>query len=111
MTKSKNAGAAPWADPDDAPELDEAYFARADVYEGETLIRPARKPGQRGPQKAPTKEMVTLRLDRDVVAAYRATGPGWQARMNDALKAAMRQKSAKAAGSQPVRAAGKKATP
>jgi uncharacterized protein (DUF4415 family) len=47
-----------------------------------------RKPGQRGPQKAPTKEMITLRVDRDVVAAYRAGGPGWQRRMNDALRAA-----------------------
>ncbi len=55
----------------------------------------ARKPGQRGPQKTPTKEMITLRLDRDVLAAYRATGPGWQTRMNDALKAAMRKKAAR----------------
>jgi uncharacterized protein (DUF4415 family) len=44
----------------------------------------------RGPQKAPTKEMISLRVDRDVLAAYRATGPGWQARMNVALKAGLR---------------------
>ena len=50
-----------------------------------------RKPGQRGRQKAPTKEMITIRVDRDIVSAYRASGPGWQGRMNDALKAAARR--------------------
>ena len=48
----------------------------------------------RGPQKAPIKEMISLRLDRDVLAAWRATGPGWQARMNDALRAALRRTDA-----------------
>jgi uncharacterized protein (DUF4415 family) len=42
----------------------------------------------RGRQKAPTKQMVTLRLDPDVVEAFRATGAGWQRRMNDALRKA-----------------------
>lgn len=44
--------------------------------------------GQRGPQREPTKELISLRLDRDVVAALRATGFGWQTRANDALRAA-----------------------
>src|SRR5687767_6500022 len=47
-----------------------------------------RSRGQRGPQKAPTKELISLRLDQDVVAALRATGFGWQTRANDALRAA-----------------------
>jgi uncharacterized protein (DUF4415 family) len=42
----------------------------------------------RGPQRAPTKKQVTLRLDPEVIDKFRATGRGWQARMNDALKAA-----------------------
>lgn len=42
----------------------------------------------RGLQHAPTKKQVTLRLDPDVVDKFRATGRGWQARMNDVLKAA-----------------------
>jgi len=41
----------------------------------------------RGPQKTPTKQPVSLRLDPDVLAAYRATGRGWQARMNATLAA------------------------
>ena len=43
--------------------------------------------GQRGPQKSPTKELISLRVDRDVAAAYRATGAGWQTRANEALRA------------------------
>ena len=40
----------------------------------------------RGPNKNPTKEQVAIRLDRDVLSAFRAGGPGWQTRMNAALK-------------------------
>ena len=42
----------------------------------------------RGPQKAPTKQLVSLRLDVDVLEKFRATGKGWQGRMNKALAAA-----------------------
>ena len=51
---------------------------------------PRRKRGQRGRQKAPTKEQITVRLDQDVVEFFRATGPGWQTRMNRALRDAMK---------------------
>jgi uncharacterized protein (DUF4415 family) len=40
----------------------------------------------RGPQKAATKEVVTIRLSRDVVERLRATGPGWQTRVDTALR-------------------------
>lgn len=33
-----------------------------------------------------TKEQVAIRFDREVLSAFRAAGPGWQTRMNDALK-------------------------
>jgi len=52
------------------------------------LARLVRRRGERGPQKAPTKKQVTLRLDKDVVDRFRATGPGWQVRMNEALRKA-----------------------
>ena len=52
------------------------------------LARLVRGRGQRGPQKAPTKQQVTLRLDRDVVERFRATGEGWQRRINEALRRA-----------------------
>ena len=47
---------------------------------------PKRKPGQRGAQKRPTKESVTVRYSRDVLEYFRTTGPGWQARIDAALK-------------------------
>ena len=40
----------------------------------------------RGKQKAPTKVSTTVRFDADVLEAFRATGRGWQTRMNEALK-------------------------
>lgn len=45
-----------------------------------------RKLGVRGPQKAPTKERVTIRLSPDVVQRFRATGDGWQTRVDAALQ-------------------------
>jgi uncharacterized protein (DUF4415 family) len=44
------------------------------------------KLGVRGPQKAPTKERVTIRLSRDVVDSFRSTGEGWQSRVDAALQ-------------------------
>ena len=45
-----------------------------------------RKVGIRGPQKAPTKERITIRLSRSVVERFRATGEGWQTRVDVALQ-------------------------
>jgi uncharacterized protein (DUF4415 family) len=71
-----------WIDPDDAPELTEEWFRTADLYEGNRLIRRGRPP------KAAPKEAVNIRLDPDVLAHFRATGPGWQSRINEALRKA-----------------------
>ena len=40
----------------------------------------------RGPQKTPTKVSTTIRLSSGVVQAFRATGEGWQTRVDAALK-------------------------
>jgi uncharacterized protein (DUF4415 family) len=40
----------------------------------------------RGAQKAPTKERITIRLSPEVIARFRATGDGWQTRVDAALK-------------------------
>jgi uncharacterized protein (DUF4415 family) len=81
----------PASKPDiDTPEWTEADFANAkrvwDIPELAHLSN--RKRGERGPQKTPTKQQVTLRLDRDVVERFRATGEGWQSRINEALRKA-----------------------
>ena len=39
----------------------------------------------RGPQKRPTKRLISLRLDPDVIEHFRSRGPGWQARINATL--------------------------
>jgi uncharacterized protein (DUF4415 family) len=49
-------------------------------------ILPKRKVGQRGVQKKPTKVAVTLRYSREVMDYFKATGAGWQVRVDDALK-------------------------
>jgi len=45
-----------------------------------------KKVGVRGPQKAPTKERITIRLSPEVVKRFRATGDGWQTKMDAALQ-------------------------
>jgi uncharacterized protein (DUF4415 family) len=45
-----------------------------------------RRQGERGPQKAPVKERVTLRLSPDVVEYFKSGGSGWQTRVDQALR-------------------------
>ncbi len=80
MNGKQSGGGEPWIDPDDAPELTDEFFERATLYDGARVIRRGR------PKAAHTKAQVTLRLDADVLAELRATGPGWQTRANTALK-------------------------
>jgi uncharacterized protein (DUF4415 family) len=73
------------------PEWTEEDFRRSrpalEVLPKEVVLAIRRYRGQRGPQKSPTKELISLRVDREVVAAFRATGRGWQTRANEALRA------------------------
>ena len=81
--KSEN-GTIVWFDPDDAPGLTGAPFDRADVYDGAVLVRR----GRGRPPAAHRKQLVSLRLDQDVIEKFRATGPGWQTRIDEALRLA-----------------------
>lgn len=45
-----------------------------------------RKQGQRGPQVAPTKQLVSVRFSPEVLEYFKGTGAGWQTRMNDVLR-------------------------
>lgn len=69
-----------WRDRDDAPESSEKWVAEANLYRGKKLMRRGRPAGSG--QKAQT----TLRISKDVLEFFRATGPGWQTRMDNALK-------------------------
>ncbi len=89
MRKKKHTGDHKWVDPDDAPRLDRDWFRRAEIRESGRVVRKARPRGR--PKSATPKQAVSLRLDADVVAHYRATGPGWQSRINAALRKAARR--------------------
>lgn len=47
---------------------------------------PFRRIGVRGPQKSHPKERITIRLSYEVVEQFRASGDGWQTRVDAALK-------------------------
>jgi uncharacterized protein (DUF4415 family) len=80
--------AAAESDPDNPP-LTEEDFARA--RPADEVIPEFMKEWRRtrGKQKAPTKQLVSLRLDRDVLDHFKRSGPGWQSRINAALRKAM----------------------
>lgn len=59
---------------EELPELTEEMLARAKVYRG----------GR--PRLASTKVLLSVRYSREVVDFFRATGDGWQSRMDGALK-------------------------
>lgn len=59
------------------------------------LIRAAAVARKRGrPAGSGQKEQIAIRVDREVLAAFRATGPGWQTRMNAVLKAWVARRAA-----------------
>ena len=84
MTAKKPSTPATWVDPEDAPELTEKFVQEAKLYKGNKIQARGR------PKAAATKEPVKLRLDADVLAALRATGDGWQTRINETLRASLR---------------------
>ena len=84
----ENAGSAvdpEWTGPNEAPELTDKFFAHAEVFEGEKFVR-------RGPGRPPTgnaRELISVRLDRDILAKLREAGPGWQSQINLLLRDAL----------------------
>ena len=69
-----------WIDPDDAPELGDEFFERADEYQGDRLVKRGRPVG------SGNKISTAVSFDSDVIDTFRAGGPGWQTRMNDVLR-------------------------
>ncbi|WP_398476877.1 BrnA antitoxin family protein [Tardiphaga sp.] len=82
--KSEASTSEPWVDPDDGPEWTEEMWQRAEIREGDRIIRPGRPPLD----ELLKKSTVTIRLDPDVVASYKALGTGWQTKINDDLRKA-----------------------
>ena len=75
-------------DPDTPPEWPDEVWDRAQFAIGGKVIREATgtltKPG-RPPIGDKPKQQVTLRLPADVIAHFKAGGPGWQTRLGDVL--------------------------
>jgi uncharacterized protein (DUF4415 family) len=88
------AAAAAAVDPD-SPPLNEKTFTEktrrpmrpAPLARPELVARQLRRERSR-PKAAIIKQQVTLRIDQDVLEKFRATGPGWQSRINKALRKA-----------------------
>lgn len=60
----------------------------------EALFKPVKKavaPAVERPPIPNTKELVSLKIDSDVLAYFQADGPGWQDRINTILRAAMKE--------------------
>ena len=70
---------------DDLPEITDDMLARAELRIGERVIRRGRPPS------AAPKQAIKLRLDPDVLAYFRAKGPGWQTRINATLRRAAKR--------------------
>jgi len=79
MNASKQPMDQDWAD-DDAPDLSAPEWRK--VIDATPVTR-----GR--PKSAQPKVSTTIRLDADIVAHFRTTGPGWQSRINQALRANM----------------------
>jgi uncharacterized protein (DUF4415 family) len=81
MSESKPSSESNWVDPDDVPEWTDEMFERAEIRIGDKVIRRGRPPGS-------SKRQISLRLDQAVIDHFRAGGPGWQSRLNAALRKA-----------------------
>ncbi len=96
MSENKPNLESNWVDPDDAPEWTDEMFDAGEIHIGDRVIRPATgvltkdgiRPIGRPPISDAPKKQVTLRLDADLIAHFRATGKGWQSRINAALRKA-----------------------
>jgi uncharacterized protein (DUF4415 family) len=67
----------------DLSEISEDVFKSAEKVLSASLLK---KVAVRGQQKAPVKDRITIRLSHEVVTKFRATGHGWQTRVDTALK-------------------------
>ena len=65
---------------DDPPEITEVWIEGADLFQGKRLVRRGR------PKLANPRQLLSLRLPPDIIAKWKATGPGWQTRMVEVLE-------------------------
>ena len=66
-------------DYDEIPELDEAFFARAVVHRNGVPVTAA----------STGRASLTLNVDSEIIARFRAAGSDWEERMEDVLRKAV----------------------
>jgi uncharacterized protein (DUF4415 family) len=79
-------------DVSDNPELTRADFEKARPFSEVFPDLSASIRRGRGPNKAPTKKLVSLRLSREVIEHFKSTGVGWQSRIDETLRKAVKRK-------------------
>jgi uncharacterized protein (DUF4415 family) len=77
----------------DNPELTKADFAKAKPFSEVFPDLGASIRKGRGPNRSPTKKLVSLRLSPEVIAHFKSTGPGWQSRIDATLRKAVKRKA------------------
>jgi uncharacterized protein (DUF4415 family) len=77
----------------DNPELTKADFAKARPFSEVFPDLSASIRKGRGPNKSPTKKLVSLRLSQEVIAHFKSTGRGWQSRIDATLRKAVKRKA------------------
>lgn len=80
MNAKRKNSAPPSLESDVLPEITDAWIAGADMYDGDKLVRRGR------PKLANPRQLLSLRLPPQIIARWKATGPGWQTRMAEALE-------------------------
>ena len=83
MQMKKPTGSPEWTDTDDAPRLTPEMLENAEVFEGDRFVRR----GRGRPASGKAKEVISFRLDADVAAKLRESGPGWHSQVNEILRA------------------------
>jgi uncharacterized protein (DUF4415 family) len=84
--KKKGYSAKDLREVSDNPEWTRKDFAKARPFSEALPDLAASIRKGRGPNKAPTKKLVSLRLSGQVLEAYKAKGPGWQSRIDEDLR-------------------------
>jgi len=72
----------------DLPEITNDWIAGADLYHGEKLVRRGR------PKLENPRQLLSLRLPPQIIDRWKASGPGWQTRMAEALEKSAPKKRA-----------------
>jgi uncharacterized protein (DUF4415 family) len=84
--KKKGYSAKDLREVSDNPEWTRKDFAKARPFSEALPDLAASIRKGRGPNKAPTKKLVSLRLSGQVLEAYKSKGPGWQSRIDEDLR-------------------------